>query len=64
MLQSIKLKGVGDLKNVLTSDMEIQSLEFAQLVFILALVQYPLTMLPSLHFRIVMYTLCHYMLEA
>ena len=31
-------KGVGDLKTVLKSDMEIQSLEFAQLVSCLALV--------------------------
>jgi hypothetical protein len=30
-------KGVGDLKTVLTSDMEMQSLEFAQLVFYLDL---------------------------
>ena len=44
MLQSTKLKGVGDLKSTLTSDMEMQSLEFAQLVFGLALVQYFLTM--------------------
>jgi hypothetical protein len=27
------LKGVGDLKSILTSDMEMQSLEFAQLLF-------------------------------
>ena len=39
MLQSTKLNGVGDLKSILTSDMEMQSLEFAQLVFSLALVQ-------------------------
>ena len=30
-------KGVGNLKTALTSDMEMQSLEFAQLVFCLAL---------------------------
>ena len=30
-------KGVGDLKTILTSDMEIQSLKFAQLAFCLAL---------------------------
>ena len=30
-------KGVGDLKTALTSDMEMQSLEFAQLVSCLAL---------------------------
>ena len=37
------MKEVRDLKNALTSDMEVQSLEFAQLVFYLALVQYFLT---------------------
>ena len=31
--------------------------------FDLALVQYFLTMFPSLHFGVVMYVLCHYMLE-
>ena len=39
MMQSTKLKGVGDLKNILSSDMEMQNLEFAQLVFGLSLVQ-------------------------
>ena len=63
MLQSTKLKGAGDLKTALTSDIEMQSLEFAQLVFGLALVQYFLTMLPSLHFRMVMDTLCHFWLD-
>lgn len=63
MLQSTKLKGVGDLKSALTSDMEMLSLEFAQLVFSLALVQYFLTVLLFLCFITVMYTLCHYMLE-
>ena len=38
------MKGVGHLKSTLTSDIVIQSLEFAQLVFCLALVQYFLTM--------------------
>ena len=56
VLQSTKeVKGVGDLKSALTSDMEMQSLEFAQLVFGLALVQYFLSMLPSLCFGMVMY---------
>lgn len=41
-----KPKGTGDLKSVSTSDMEIQSLEFAQLAFGFALVEYFLTMLP------------------
>lgn len=55
--------GTGNLKSVLTSDMEMQSLEFAQLVFGLTLVQYFLTMFPFLHFGVVMYILCHYMLQ-
>ena len=50
VLQSTKLKGVGDLKSILTSDMEIQSLELAQLVFGLALVQCFLTMSPFFMF--------------
>ena len=38
LLQSTKMKkGVEDLKTALTSDMEMQSLEFAQLVSCLAL---------------------------
>ena len=55
--------GFGDLKSILTSDMEMQSLEFAQLVFDIILVQYFFTMLPSIHFGIVIYILCHDMLE-
>jgi hypothetical protein len=35
--ESTKLKGVGGLKSVLTSDVETQNLEFAQLVFRFAL---------------------------
>ena len=35
---STKMKWFGDLRRALTSDMELQSLEFAQLVFGLALV--------------------------
>ena len=45
VLQSTKLKGVGDLKSTLTSDMEIRSLKFAKLVLCLGLVQYFLTMM-------------------
>lgn len=48
VLQSIKLKGVRDLKSTLTSDMEMQSLEFALLVLGLVLVQYFFTVLSSL----------------
>ena len=44
VLQSTKLKGARNLKNILTSDMETQSLQFAQLIFDLALVQYFLIM--------------------
>ena len=39
VLQSEKLKGVGDLKITLTSDMEMQNLEFVLLISGLALVQ-------------------------
>jgi hypothetical protein len=44
LFQSTKMKGVGNLKNALTSLMKIQSLEFAQMVFGLVLVHYFLTM--------------------
>ena len=63
MLQKTELKGAGDLKSILTLDLEIQSLKFAQLVFGLALFQYYLTFLPSLDFGMAMYNLCHYMLK-
>ena len=36
VLQSTKLKRIGNLKNILIPDMELQSLELAQLVFSLA----------------------------
>lgn len=38
-VQSTKVKGVTDLKNALTSHKEMQCLEFAWLIFCLALVQ-------------------------
>ena len=38
--QSTRMKGVGDVKSALISDMETWSLKFVQLVFCLALVQY------------------------
>ena len=44
LLQSTKMKGVGDLKSTLISEVEMQCLEFAQLVCGLASVQYFLTM--------------------
>lgn len=50
MLQSTKLKGFGDLKNALTSNTDMQNLEFVQLVLSLALIQYLLTMLSFLLF--------------
>ena len=63
VVQPIKLEEVGDPKRALTLDVEIQSLQFAWLVFSLALVQYFLSRIPFLHFRMVMYILCYYMLE-
>lgn len=39
--------------------MEMQSFQFAQLASGLALVQYFLSMVPFLHFGMVMYILCH-----
>jgi hypothetical protein len=39
-VQSTELKRVGDLKSPLTSAMDMQSLEFAQLVFCLPWIQY------------------------
>ena len=61
MLQSTKLKEVGDLKSILTSDMEMQCLEFAG--FGCALDQYFLTVCPSIPFGMVMHILCQCMLE-
>ena len=57
VLQPTELEGVGDLKSILPSDMEMQSVEFAQLVFSPAMVQSFLTVLPSLCFGTVMYIL-------
>ena len=47
----------------LMSDMEMQSLAFAWLVFGLALVQYFLAVIAFLSFGMVMDILCYYMLE-
>jgi hypothetical protein len=63
VLQSTKIKGLGDLKSALTSDMEVQSLEFAQLDFGLALVHHFLTMSPLLPFGMMIYSLSHCMLK-
>jgi hypothetical protein len=57
VLHSTKLKEVGNLKGISTSDVEMQRLEFAQLVFSLALVQYCLTMLSSICFGMGMHIL-------
>ena len=62
-LQSTKLKGAGKLKSTLKKDMEMQSLEFVQLVFSLVLLQHFLTVLSFLPLGMVVYILCHYMLE-
>lgn len=50
-MQSIKLNRVGDLKRISTLDMEMQSSEFVQLVFSLALIKYFPIMVPSLGFE-------------
>ena len=59
MLQPAKIKGVRDLKSVLTSNMEMQRSEFAELVF------RPVfgSVFPSLYFQMVIYILCFGMLE-
>ena len=44
LLQSTAMKGVGELNSVLTLDMKMQHLEFAQLAFGLEFVQYFPTM--------------------
>ena len=69
-LQSQKMKEIRDLKSILTSNMEKQNLEFAQLfiyLFIyllicLALFHHFLAVLPFLKFEMVMYILSQYML--
>lgn len=47
----------------MASDMEMQNLEFVELVFGLELVYYFLTMLPFRPFGMMMYILCHEILE-
>lgn len=63
MMQSTKVKEVGDLEWFFTSDTEVQSLEFSQLVFGPPLRQYFLTCFLSLYLVMVMYVLSHCMLE-
>lgn len=58
----VVIKGVSDPKNPLISDKK-QNLEFALLVFCLALVQYFLTVFPFLPFRMEIVILCHCLLE-
>lgn len=53
------MKGVADLKSVLTSDTEMQRLKLAQLVFGPVFSHYA----PFLCFEIVMHILYHHMLE-
>lgn len=53
----------GILKNVLTLDIHMKSMEYSWLVFCLAFVQYILTILSSLLFGMSMLILCHSMLE-
>ena len=48
------MKRVGDLKSIFISDKEIQSLEFAQLVFSFALIQHFFTVVPVFPFGMVM----------
>lgn len=63
ILHSTKLKGFGDVKSTLTTDMEMQSLAFAQVIFTLALFHYFLTMFLFLPFGMEIYNLCHYILD-
>ena len=60
VLQSTKLNRI-ELVEIILTNMKMQSLEIAEMVFRLALVQYFLTMFPSLYFEMVMFILCHYM---
>ena len=52
-----------DVESALTSDIEVQNLEFSLQVFGLALVQHFLNVFPFLCSGPVMCILCHYMLE-
>ena len=57
-MQSTKLKGVEDPKGPLSSAMEMQSSEFALLIFSLTLVQYFRTMFAFFSLEMVMFILC------
>lgn len=62
MLKSTRLKEVGDLKNTLTSDIKMQSLGFALLIFGFAFVHHFFAMLSFIPFVMVVYILHHCML--
>ena len=62
MSQPTKLKEVGELKSVLTLDMEMQSLEFPSFFWSYFSPVFP-PFAPSLQFGMVMCILYHYMLE-
>lgn len=62
VLHSTQLRRV-ELCRALTSDMEMQSLELAQRVLSLALVQGFLPVLPFFPFRMLMYVVCHCLLN-
>lgn len=53
-------KELDNLQSAMALDMERQSLKFSKEVASLALVEYFLTLFPSLHFGII---ICHYLLE-
>lgn len=61
--QPNRKKCVAVLKTTLASDIEIQNVNSALLVFRHAVVQSFLTVLPFLPFQIVIYSLCHCMLD-
>ena len=63
MSQSKKLEGVGVLKSTLMSDIEMQNLEFALVVFLLVLVQYFIIIIQFLPFGTEMYIMCLCVLE-
>lgn len=58
MLKSTNLKGVGDLRRVLTQD-----LMFALMIFLFALLQYFFNVPPFVSFAIKMYILSYYWFE-
>lgn len=63
LLLPIRLKGIGNPKSPLTSDMGTRNLEFALLASDFALVQNFIAGPPSFSLEMVMYILCHSILE-